>query len=407
MREWRFDLIVVGGGITGLWLHVRALAAGYSSVLLEADRLGCGQTLASQGIIHGGVKYLLGDARSRAAQALKGMPAYWRACLAGKGEVDLRATRVLSEGTCLWSNERLLGEFGTLLASRMMRGRSERLPRQRLPDALRHPAFRGVAYQLDDLVVDPVSLIANLAALANRSRPTTLRWRVRREQLIGGIAGFEGVRTSAGVLRAPLLVLAAGAGNGGLGPRPMQSRPLHQVWLAWPRGIAPPAMYGHCVTGIRHPEPLLTVTTHPHPDGTVWYLGGQLASSGHGRDHDEQVRAALATLGTALPWLNVPQRRVSTLRIDRAEGRNGALRPDDVHVERDGRTITCWPTKLTLAPEVARRVLEMLDAPQAGATAVPPLPLAEVGRAPWQDRAFGFDGPDRAPAPSGEVDEPR
>src|SRR5690606_19834973 len=51
------DAVVIGGGIAGLWVLDRITAAGYSSLLLERAALGARQTIASQGIIHGGAKY--------------------------------------------------------------------------------------------------------------------------------------------------------------------------------------------------------------------------------------------------------------------------------------------------------------------------------------------------------------
>ena len=54
------DIVVFGGGIAGLWLLNRLRDEGNDAILLEADGLGAAQTLASQGIIHGGLKYALG-----------------------------------------------------------------------------------------------------------------------------------------------------------------------------------------------------------------------------------------------------------------------------------------------------------------------------------------------------------
>ena len=50
------DIAIFGGGVAGLWLLNRLRKAGYQAILLEADRLGAGQTRYAQGIIHGGTK---------------------------------------------------------------------------------------------------------------------------------------------------------------------------------------------------------------------------------------------------------------------------------------------------------------------------------------------------------------
>ncbi|MDF1765148.1 MAG: FAD-dependent oxidoreductase, partial [Gammaproteobacteria bacterium] len=91
------DIVLFGGGIAGLWLLNRLRNAGYSAVLLEADSLGGAQTLASQGIIHGGLKYALGGSVTDAANAIAQLPARWRACFEGSGEIDLSGCEVLSD----------------------------------------------------------------------------------------------------------------------------------------------------------------------------------------------------------------------------------------------------------------------------------------------------------------------
>src|SRR5690606_9516637 len=72
------DVLVVGGGIAGLWLLNRLVAAGYSAALIEKGDLGGGQTVHAQGIIHGGTKYNLRGRGSDSANALAAMPATWR-----------------------------------------------------------------------------------------------------------------------------------------------------------------------------------------------------------------------------------------------------------------------------------------------------------------------------------------
>src|SRR5690625_3315427 len=104
------DLVVVGGGVAGLWLINRLRSAGYDAVLLESRALGGEQSMASQGMIHGGIKYGLSGQLGAASQALAEMPERWRRCLSGNGEVDLRHTNALSEDRK--SEERRVGKEG-------------------------------------------------------------------------------------------------------------------------------------------------------------------------------------------------------------------------------------------------------------------------------------------------------
>src|SRR5262249_42006014 len=81
---YSYDITVFGGGIAGLWLTNILLREGYDVILIEGDRLGCGQTLASQGMIHGGQKYVLEGVMTAPASAILAMPGRWQASLEGR-----------------------------------------------------------------------------------------------------------------------------------------------------------------------------------------------------------------------------------------------------------------------------------------------------------------------------------
>ena len=65
----QFDAIILGGGIAGLWLLSLLRNQGYEAILLEKEGLGSGQTFASQGMIHGGIKYSLAGAMTGASES--------------------------------------------------------------------------------------------------------------------------------------------------------------------------------------------------------------------------------------------------------------------------------------------------------------------------------------------------
>ena len=52
----KVDNLIIGGGVAALWLNAQARQAGLNTLLVAPD-LGGGQSLLSQGIIHGGTKY--------------------------------------------------------------------------------------------------------------------------------------------------------------------------------------------------------------------------------------------------------------------------------------------------------------------------------------------------------------
>ena len=91
------DIAIIGGGIAGLWTLSQLRNQGFNAVLFEQEALGSYQTVGSQGMIHGGIKYALSGAWSGSSEAISAMPGVWRSCLAGEGKVDLRGCQILSE----------------------------------------------------------------------------------------------------------------------------------------------------------------------------------------------------------------------------------------------------------------------------------------------------------------------
>jgi glycerol-3-phosphate dehydrogenase len=157
----QLDAVIIGGGIAGLWLANLLQSRGDQIALLEARQLGSGQTLASQGMIHGGIKYALGGSLTSAAQAIAGMPDRWRRCLNGDGEIDLSGLTALSKDNLLFADGTSLGRFRTFFASRALRGRLQRLEPEHWPEALN--GCTGWVYTLNDLVIDTPTLIDQLA----------------------------------------------------------------------------------------------------------------------------------------------------------------------------------------------------------------------------------------------------
>ena len=88
------DVLIFGGGGAGLWLLDELRRSGFCVLLAESNSLGRGQSVASQGIIHGGLKYTLGGLLTDSARAIRHMPALWRACLAGESQPDLSGASV-------------------------------------------------------------------------------------------------------------------------------------------------------------------------------------------------------------------------------------------------------------------------------------------------------------------------
>ena len=57
-RNTPWDIIVIGGGATGVGIAVDAASRGYDVVLLEQHDFGKGTSSRSTKLVHGGVRYL-------------------------------------------------------------------------------------------------------------------------------------------------------------------------------------------------------------------------------------------------------------------------------------------------------------------------------------------------------------
>ena len=380
------DILIVGGGIAGLWLNARLRRLGYATLLVENASLGGGQSLKSQGIIHGGAKYALHGALTGASEAIADMPRRWREAIEGSGELDLLGVRLLSEAHYLWSPGSLAGNLTSFFASKAVRGRVDQVKGEQLPPALQHPKFKGKVYRLAELVLDVPSLISRLTTLAGDSLLAGQTITPLRED-----GELVGLCVDGRDIRARRVVLSAGRGNADLladlgveQPR-QQLRPLHMV-LVKGRGLKP--LYAHCLGG--GPKPRITVTSHPAADGQwVWYLGGDIAEAdGVARSEAAQIAAAQKEVQQLLPWIDLSDARWATLRVDRAEpAQSGLVRPDNAFLAEQGSLLVGWPTKLALAPDFADRVLATLQ--RDGVTpahhgSLPELPRPALGQPVWE-----------------------
>ncbi len=160
------DVLIVGAGVAGLWLNARLRRQGFSTVVVENATLGGGQSVKSQGIIHGGAKYALHGALTGASEAIADMPRRWREALAGQRRTgpDRRAPAIRSPLPVVPGT--LAGNLTSFFASKAVRGRVDQVKGDALPPALQDRRFKGKVYRLSELVVDVPSLIGRLAQLA-------------------------------------------------------------------------------------------------------------------------------------------------------------------------------------------------------------------------------------------------
>ncbi|MFC1684573.1 FAD-dependent oxidoreductase [Pseudomonadota bacterium] len=387
-KQVSVDVVIFGGGIAGLWTLARLRQAGYGAILLESRALGGVQSIAAQGIIHGGTKYALTGALSDSARAIGEMPELWRDCLAGKGELDLRRVRALSQHQYLWSTQSMGSKMAGFFAGKMMRSRMASVDVADRPPLFQAPEFTGNVYRLDEPVIDVPSLMAELIRQVGdacfKVEPDSLR-------LDPADPCHFSIDSSSGLLniQAERLVLAAGEGNEallqGLGRDlpAMQRRPLHLIMA---RGLLP-EIYAHCLGASANPR--LTITSYPLGDSDiVWHLGGQVAESGVNRDEGAQIAAGKAEVAELLPWLDLSDITWASRRIDRAEiATPGGKRPDGWYAQSEQSVITVWPTKLAFAPKVAADVMACLESEneRPAEADLDVLPRPQLAEPPWNE----------------------
>lgn len=360
----QLDVLIFGGGAAGLWLLDALGRRGARALLLESDRLGSGQTIAAQGIIHGGLKYTLQGLLTPSAVQIREMPALWRECLAGRRQPDLSRTRIRSDRCHLWRTDSLTSRLGLFGARVGLRVAPQLLADNDRPAVL--AGCPGPVALLEEQVIAPDSLLENLFS-RNASRILEVdplgiaiendsSGRVRAVRLSDSLTGSRLDLAPAHV------VLAAGKGNAelrrqmGLGEQVMQCRPLHMVLL---RGDLP-ELNGHCVDGA---TTRVTVTSDRDRAGrTVWQVGGQIAEIGVGLDERSLILHTKAEIEATIPRLDLNHVEWATYRVDRAEGATPqGNRPETVQLLRERNVLTAWPTKLALVPALAEQILAEIE----------------------------------------------
>ena len=274
------DIAIIGGGISGLWLLNRLANKGFNVILFEKNFLGSDQTVASQGMIHGGIKYTLSGALSGASEAIAEMPSYWQRCIDGLGDVDLKGARKLSDHFYMWSSKSVLSKMTTFLASKVTRGRIDQVYGDDMPYIFKNNQFKGTVYKLLDMVLDIPSVIKTLANNYSdrifKIDWEKTKWKKDVHNKAFLVFCYEKKEY---LLDAEQFVLTAGEGNESIlntlkerAPL-MQRRPLHMLMV---KHAYPHSFYGHCLG--RETTPRLTISSHPCEDSNqVWYLGGSLA----------------------------------------------------------------------------------------------------------------------------------
>jgi glycerol-3-phosphate dehydrogenase len=245
--EW--DIVVVGGGATGVGVAIDAASRGYDTLLVERSDFGKGTSSRSTKLVHGGVRYLEQGNISLVMEALKErgilrrnaphlvsdlafiVPSYdwWEAPFYGLG---LKLYNILS------------GQYG--FGPSKILSREETL--QRLPTINQDGLRGGVVYY--DGQFDDARLLINMVATATEQGATLLNYcRVTalikdREDFVNGVVAIDEESGAEFTATAKVVVNATGPFTDGIrrladpSVKPMIS-PSQGVHLVFDRSFLP------------------------------------------------------------------------------------------------------------------------------------------------------------------------
>lgn len=387
-QHLHIPITIIGAGISGLWLLNHLKQKNIPTLLVEKDTIGGKQTLSSQGIIHGGMKFSLAGKLNQAATAVSEMTTLWDACIKGNGEIDLTDTEILSNHHTMWLKSAASG-LKSLISSKVLHSDNKILKPHEYPLLFQNPQFKGHLCALHEKVLNIPSLIDNLTKPIHShilKSNDACYFSFSENGKIKALHLFHQDKKL--TLTSDCFIFTAGMGNEApfkpyIEKPIMQQRPLKMVSVTFNKN-APAKTYAHIIE--KGQTPTLTITTHTNQNNqTLWYLGGELAEAGIHLSDKEQIQKTKHELTRLLPWVNFNDCDIRTHDISRAENENQGKRPSLPFVMQKENALIAFPTKLTLAPALTRQIIDKIPNALLAKGTQPSLewPLAKLGRPVW------------------------
>lgn len=363
------EVLIVGGGILGLWLLRLLHLAGIKAILIEKNALGSKQTIASQGMIHGGQRYNLLGKVSNHAKLISKMRDHWIDCLNGREKIDLTQTQVLANDQNIISKHSMFNQFSMNFAKLWMQNKMKEIDKTVLPQYLKQ--YDYFFYQLAEPVVGVKSLISNLSQplekyifKANIQEVVFKNNQENQQKIDSVFCDIDGEKLN---IKANYFCFTAGEGNFELlkkmnfNPKNlMQTRALRQFIV---KGVDCD-LYAHLLgfDGI-DARPSLTISTHQSNDGEkCWYVGGKIATDSLHLSESEAINLLKNKLKNCFPNMNFAKTKMQCFDINRAEIKaKDFLMPDKPKIQKLFINAgLAFPIKLTLAPLVASDFLKIV-----------------------------------------------
>ena len=384
MAAKHIDIAIIGAGIAGLWAFHRFKKMGYDVLLLESEAIGCEQTIASQGIIHSGLKYAFAGKINNLAQNISAMPDLWRAALNDDGDVDLSAARMNAESQYLLIPKGFMGGLVKLVTKQALGNNVHEVPKEQWPDEIKESGFKGSVVFMDEPVLDIASVIRALA----EPYKDCIRKIDTPEDPLGFLERHE--------IYPQQIIVTAAASNAILASQAQHNDGLETQKRPLLMGLLKPApykLYAHLVGA--SDKPVATITTHETADGELaWYLGGGVAERAKEAAPEDVYEATRKGFAKYLPDVDLSNAEWSVLPIDRVEGKSktDGWMPDTPTIHSVENVHYCWPTKLTFAPLLSDRLIEKIGIePSKTESDFSELATVDYTHAPWDTATWTKD----------------
>ncbi|MGH1404469.1 MAG: FAD-dependent oxidoreductase [Alphaproteobacteria bacterium] len=380
-NNYNIDIAIFGAGIAGLWTFHRLRKLGYNAVLFEKNSIGHGQTIASQGIIHSGLKFSLVGKVNKLAQNISKMPDIWRNALQGEGDVDLSTATANATSQHLLIPPGFMGGLTALVAQKALGKHVRTIPEKQWPDNLKQSGFRGNTIFMGEPVLDIPSV---LRALAEPYRKNI--YKITEQQAQNPLHFLEENR-----ITARKIIFTGAADNKTIAEQNQHNKGLETQKRPLMQGMiknAPFPLWAHLVG--KTDKPVASITSHyTENKELIWYLGGGVAERAKESNPADVHHAMISALNTYMPNIQTDNLEWSTLPIDRVEGKSktDSWMPDIPTIHDAGDVLYCWPTKLTFSPMLSDMIISKLQdsniSPSQTQSDIASLPKAEYAKTPW------------------------
>tara|TARA_R110002124_G_scaffold279502_1_gene452104 strand:+ start:4094 stop:5314 length:1221 start_codon:yes stop_codon:yes gene_type:complete len=366
------DITIIGGGIAGLWICNTLKKLGFNTILIEKNSLCSFQTINSQGIIHGGIKYSLVGKISDTTSNIAQMTQDWDLCFSNniknqKNLLNLSNTKINSEHHDLCFPKSGLFKVSSFITSKILSSKCQIIKKNHAEyqSSLNTLGFNGIVYRITEKVLDIKSLIQNL--YHNISDNIVKLEDYKINYLNNKIENISfNFNNQNYIIKSKLYIFTSGQDNQEIinianNLPKQQLRPLQMIFAKPDIDIN---LFAHFINKeSKTNKPFVTITTHKNINNkNILYFGGTVAESEYiNIPKDQHIYNLQNKLKKIFPKIKFNNWQWDTAKINRAEAHQSFNKmPNKSFVVQKNNVILGWPTKLTFAPSFADKILDII-----------------------------------------------